>query len=91
MNISSNESQTLTIQLPKEDGKRLEAEAKRLDVSVEALATMMLHQNIARLKPTRTVSEVLSRLRELTKDMPEVDPVSLVRLGREELENRGIF
>jgi hypothetical protein len=86
-----NESQALTIQLPKEEGKRLEAEAKRLDVSVEALATIMLRQNIARLKRTRTISEVLCRLRELTKDMPQVNPVELVRLGREELENRGIF
>lgn len=86
-----SESQTLTIQLTKEDGKRLEAEAKRLDVSVEALATIMLCQNIAQLKPTGTVSEVLFRLRELTKDMPQIDPVELVSLGREELENRGIF
>ncbi len=86
-----NESQAITIQLPKEEGKRLEAEAKRLDVSVEALATMMLCQNITQLKPTRTISEVLFRLRELTKDMPQVDPVELGRLGREELENRGIF
>ena len=86
-----NESQALTIQLAKEEGKRLEAEAKRLDVSVEALATIMLRQNIARLKPTPTISEVLCRLRELTKDTPQVNPVELVRLGREELENRGIF
>lgn len=74
-----NESQALTIQLPKEDGKRLEAEAKRLDVSVESLATIMLCQNIAQLKPPRTISKVLCRLRELTKDMPQVDPVELVK------------
>ncbi|MGK7955453.1 MAG: hypothetical protein AB4063_09355 [Crocosphaera sp.] len=86
-----NESQAITIQLPKEEGKRLQAEAKRLDVSVEALATMMLCQNITQLKPTRTISEVLFRLRELTKDMAQVDPVKLGRLCREELENRGIF
>ena len=54
-----NESQAITIQLPKEEGKRLEAEAKRLDISVEALVTMMLCQNITQLKPTRTISEVL--------------------------------
>lgn len=86
-----SESKTLTIQLSAEESDRLEAEAKRLNLSPEALAGIILRQSLAQLKPARDPHEVLSRLRQLTENLPPSDPVEIVRAGREELENRGIF
>lgn len=86
-----SESITLTIQLSQPDCDRLEAEAKRLNIPPEALASIVLQLGLAKINPSIDALAALWRLRELTQDLPPVDPVELVRAGREELEKRGIF
>lgn len=46
-----SESKTLTIQLSSGDNTRLEAEAKRLNLSPDALASIILHDRLADVKP----------------------------------------
>jgi predicted DNA-binding protein len=85
------EPKTLTIQLSPEEYSRLEAEAKRLNLSSETVAHHLLQQGLAQVKPAIDPREALQRLRKLTESCTPVDPVELVRLGREELERRGGF
>lgn len=86
-----SESKTLTIQLTAEESDRLEAEAKRLNLSPEALATIMLRERLAQVKPQIDPREALLGLVEIGRNLPPVDLVKLVRYGREELEERGII
>ena len=86
-----SESKTFTIQLSAEESDRLEAEAKRLNVPPDALALILLQLSLAQMNPSIDSLAALWRLGELTKDLPPVDPVELVRAGREDLEKRGIF
>lgn len=86
-----SESKTFTIQLSAEESDRLEAEAQRLNVPPDALALILLQLSLAQVNPSLDSLAALWRLGELTKDLPPVDPVELVRAGREDLEKRGIF
>lgn len=86
-----NESKPLTIQLPQKDSDRLEAEAKRLNVPPEVLAVILLQLSLAKVNPSINALAALWRLGELTKDVPPVDPVELIRAGREDVEKRGIL
>lgn len=86
-----SESKTLTIQLSPEESDRLEAEAKRLNMPSDVLALILLKYSLAQANPSIDSLATLWRLYELTKDLPPVDPVELVRVGREDLEKRGIF
>lgn len=86
-----NNSKSITINLSPEDFDRLEAEAKRLKLSLETLATRILHTNLAHTEGRIDPHEALERLREIGRKLPPVDTVELVRASREELEQRGIF
>lgn len=86
-----SESKTLTIQISHEERDRIEAEAKRLNMPSEVLALILLKYSLAQANPSIDSLAALWRLHELTKDLPPVDPVELVRVGREALEKRGIF
>ena len=86
-----NQSKTLTIQLPAEDWERLENQARKLDLSFDAFASMLLRQRLDRSKSNDDTLNALLRLRQLTDDLLPIDPVEIVRAGRQSLEQRGIF
>jgi hypothetical protein len=58
----------------------------------DELARQLEDQFIARraVNTRQQQLEALARLAELTKDLPPVDAVELVRQGREELERRAL-
>ena len=86
-----SESKTLTIQLSAEDSASLEAEAKRLNLPLEVLASIMLRDRLAQVKPQIDPRKALQGLVEIGRNLPPVDVVKLVRSGRQELEERGII
>lgn len=89
-----SESKTITIQLSAEDSHLLEGEAKRLNLSPEALASVMLHQRLAQAKSQikqQYALEALKRLREIGRKQIPIDAVQLARESRQELEQRGMF
>jgi hypothetical protein len=82
---------TLTIQLSAEDSERLEAEAKKRNLPLDAMAHAMLRERLAQVKPLLDQHEALLRLREIGRKMPPIDAVQLARESREDLEQRGVF
>jgi hypothetical protein len=86
-----SESKTLTIQLSAEDSDRLEAEAKRLNVPSDVLASIMLHFCLVKMNPSIDALAALWGLSEIRKKLPPIDAIELARESREELEQRGVF
>lgn len=89
-----SESKPLTIQLSPEDSDRLDAEAKRLQLSPETLAMRILHTNLTHTErriDSKNALEALNRLREIGRKQPPIDAVELARASREDLEQRGTF
>ncbi|HIK11719.1 MAG TPA: hypothetical protein IGS52_15905 [Oscillatoriaceae cyanobacterium M33_DOE_052] len=85
---------TITMEISPEEWERLQAEADRLAVPIDTLAQRMLSNGIAQIQPPidkEKALRALDGLRELAKSLPPTDAVELVRAGREELEQRGIF
>jgi len=87
----SKEVKTITIEIPAEDWKYLEWEAEKFKTTPEGMAAKMINLYLRRPEKHMTPKEALESLRKLTKDLPPVDTVKLVRESREELEQRGIF
>lgn len=88
---------TITIQFDDREYERLLAAARRKGTSPEALLRFLVHDVLHESEendPERRKREALAaldRLAELTRDLPEIDAVQIVRDGRDELEQRSIF
>jgi hypothetical protein len=83
----------LTIRLEPEEYDRLEAEAKRLATRPDELAVTFIRAALRESAETdaerrRRGLEALDKLAQLTRDLPPIDAVKIVREGREELERR---
>ncbi len=88
----SKEVKKITIEIPAEDWKYLEWEAEKFKTTPEGMAAKMINLYLPRPEGKHmTPKEALESLRQLTKDLPPVDTVKLVRESREQLEQRGIF
>lgn len=88
---------TITIEFDDSEYERLEEAARRRGTSPEALLRFLVDDALheaAENDPERRKREALAaldRLAELTRDLPEIDAVQIVREGRDELEQRSIF
>ncbi|MBV9003304.1 MAG: hypothetical protein JOZ98_00850 [Solirubrobacterales bacterium] len=76
-----------TIHLKPETFEALEAEATRRNVEPDALADQLVREQLPTAR-AKSMREWLDEMRELRREMPNVDAVKLIREGREELERR---
>ena len=89
-----SESKVLNVRVSVEDYDRLTAEAKRVNLALDALAYRLLKSSIDRIKPSfdkEKAKSALAGLREIASNLPTVDAVAIARQSREDLERRGIF
>ncbi len=86
-----SESKNIAIQLSPEEFERLNAEAKRLNVSTEDLALRMVQSSLANINFSADALAALSGLAEIRKKLPLIDAVELAQVSREDLEKRGVF
>jgi hypothetical protein len=86
-----NELQTITIHLSSEERDRLQAEANRLRLAPDVLATKLLREQLAQAPAPLKALEALAQLRQIAKQMPFIDAVKLAQDSREDLEHRGEF
>ncbi len=86
-----NDSQHLTIQLSPKERYTLLAQAQRRNMTPDILALELIKDGIAQMhsKERHEALNALEGLDELVSRLPQVDIVELVRIGREELEQRG--
>lgn len=86
-----NDSQDLTIQLSPKERSTLLAQAQRRNLSPDLLALELIQDGIAQIHSfeRQEALNALEGLDELVSRLPQVDIVELVRVGREELEQRG--
>jgi hypothetical protein len=92
-NIMS-ESKVLTVRVSAEDYDRLATEARRVNLSLDALAYGLLKSSIDGIKPSvdkEKAKSALAGLRSIARNLPPVDAVTIARESREELEQRGTF
>ncbi|MGB3514785.1 MAG: hypothetical protein WBA93_37360 [Microcoleaceae cyanobacterium] len=89
-----SESKLLTVQLSSKDYDRLENEAKRLnlpiDILVQRLVQFGLEEIPAQLNKQKA-REAIAGLREIAKNLSQVDAVAIARQSREDLEQRYLF
>jgi hypothetical protein len=83
--------QTVTIHLSSEERDRLQAEANRLRLAPDVLATKLLREQLAQAPAPLKALEALAQLRQIAKQMPFIDAVKLAQDSREDLEHRGAF
>jgi hypothetical protein len=86
-----SDSQTITIHLSSEERDRLQAEANRLRITPDVLATKLLRDRLAQIPIPLEALEALTKLRKIAKQMPPIDAVKLARDSREDLEHRDGF
>ncbi|GAB4281665.1 MAG: hypothetical protein Fur0025_10340 [Oscillatoriaceae cyanobacterium] len=86
-----SEVKTITMEISPEEWERLEAGAAKFNLTPEAYALKLLRLHLPPTVSRMSPQEALDGLRELAKSLPPTDAVELVRAGREELEQRGIF
>jgi hypothetical protein len=86
-----SDTQTVTIHLSSEERDRLQAEANRLRLAPDVLATKLLRDQLAQVPAPLKALEALAQLRQIAKQMPFVDAVKLAQDSREDLEHRGVF
>jgi hypothetical protein len=92
-----SDTQTVTIHLSSEErgllvrSYRLQAEANRLRLAPEVLATKLLREQLAQAPAPLKALETLAQLRQIAKQMPFIDAVKLAQDSREDLEHRGAF
>lgn len=80
-----------TVHLKPETFQALEAEAERRRVAPDELADELVREQLPRPKrEPGYLDNALDRLDELSKTMPEIDPVEVIRQGRDELEERAL-
>lgn len=91
---------TIILHLEPREYEQLEAAARRKgmapDVLVRSLVEDALNDDVLndperRKQAMYDALDVLDRLAGMTRGLPEVDAVQIVREGREELERRSIF
>ena len=83
--------QAVTVQLTTEERDRLEAEANRLRLTPDGLATKLLREQLAQVPVPLEALEALAQLRKIAQQMPPIDAVQLARESRADLEDRGGF
>lgn len=92
--VIMSESKLLTVQLSSKDYDRLENEAKRLnlpiDILVQRLVQFGLEEIPAQLNKQKA-REAIAGLREIAKNLSQVDAVAIARQSREDLEQRYLF
>jgi hypothetical protein len=86
-----SDTQTVTIRLSSEERDRLQAEANRLRLAPDVLATKLLRDQLAQTPAPFKPLEALAQLRQIAQQMPFIDAVKLAQDSREDLENRGVF
>jgi hypothetical protein len=86
-----SDTQTVTIHLSSEERDRLQAEANRLRLAPDVLATKLLREQLAQAPAPLKALEALAQLRQIAKQMPFIDAVKLAQDSREDLEHRGSF
>jgi hypothetical protein len=86
-----SDTQTVTIHLSSEERDRLQAEANRLRLAPDVLATKLLREQLAQAPAPLKALEALAQLRQIAKQMPFIDAVKLAQDSREDLEHRGAF
>jgi hypothetical protein len=84
-------SKSIIIELSDKDFERLEAEAQRLNVPTDALASIMVKFSLTKVNPSVDALAALSGLAEIRKQLPPIDAVELARASRQDLEYRGVF
>jgi hypothetical protein len=97
-----SDTQTVTIHLSSEEcgllvrhrseraSYRLQAEANRLRLAPDVLATKLLREQLAQAPSPLKALEALAQLRQITKQMPFIDAVKLAQDSREDLEHWGV-
>ncbi|WP_404790165.1 hypothetical protein [Altericista sp. CCNU0014] len=98
-----SDTQTVTIHLSSEErgllvrhrsaraSDRLQAEANRLKLAPDVLATKLLREQLAQAPAPLKALEALAQLRQIAQQMPSIDVVKLAQDSREDLENRSEF
>jgi hypothetical protein len=98
-----SDTQTVTIHLSSEErgllvrhrseraSDRLQAEANRLRLAPDVLATKLLREQLAQAPAPLKPLEALAQLRQIAKQMPFIDAVQLAQDSQKDLENRGEF
>jgi hypothetical protein len=86
-----SDTQTVTIHLSSEERDRLQAEANRLRLAPDVLATKLLREQLAQAPAPLKALEALAQLRQIAKQMPFIDALKLAQDSREDLEHRGAF
>jgi hypothetical protein len=86
-----SDTQTVTIHLSSEERDRLQAEANRLRLAPDVVATKLLREQLAQAPAPLKALEALAQLRQITQQMPSIDAVKLAQDSRGDLEHRGEF
>jgi hypothetical protein len=86
-----NDLQTVTIHLSSEERDRLSAEANRLRLASDVLATKILRGQLAQAPAPLKALATLAQLRQIAKLMPFIYAVKLAQESREDSEYRGEF
>lgn len=90
-NKNMSMSKSISIELSDKDFERLEAEAQRLNVPTDALASIMVKFSLTKVNPSVDALAALWGLAEIRKQLPPIDAVELARASRQDLEQRGVF
>jgi hypothetical protein len=98
-----SDTQTVTIRLSSEEcgllvrhrseraSDHLQAEANRLRLVPDVLATKLLREQLAQAPAPLKPLEALAQLRQITQRMPSINVVKLAQDSREDLEHQGEF
>lgn len=86
-----SDTQAVTIHLSRKERDRLQAEANRLRLAPDVLATKLLREQLAQAPVPLNPLEALAQLRPIAQQMPFINAVKLAQDSREDLEYRGVF
>lgn len=76
-----NDIQPLTIHLSSEERDLFQAEANRLKLAPDVLASKLLREQLAQVPVPLPALKTLTQLRKIAKQMPPIDAVKLARDG----------
>jgi hypothetical protein len=91
IHLSSEERGLLVRHRSERASYRLQAEANRLRLAPDVLATKLLREQLAQAPAPLKALEALAQLRQIAKQMPFIDAVKLAQDSREDLEYRSVF
>jgi hypothetical protein len=89
IHLSSEERGLLVRHRSERASDRLQAEANRLRLASNVLATKLLREQLAQAPVPLKPLESLAQLRQIAKQVPFIDAVKLAQDSREDLEHRG--